>query len=182
MSSLLYLLLTSLIISGSAIVSAQSTTGPVISFDDTSQAAFIPWSWVVKPDAGQVACPAASATLGTFAAVNGVVAALNLVIGNRVVLYSLSCGMLGKPGSHSWRYMWLVTFGIQLAANALVAWLYRITPGYNDSASTWQLVLFFTTRPRLGWLVMNAMFQITRDADEQVPVISTITTITTIIC
>ena len=176
MSSLLYLLLTSLILSSSALVSAQSTTDTVTSSDDAARAAFIPWSWVVKPGAGQVNCPSASATLRTFAIVNGVVVFLSLIVGNRAFLYSLSGKRLGKSSSHTWRYMWLVTFGLQLAANALVASIYT-SSGNKNSPTIWQLVLFFTTRPRLGWLVLSSISHFTI-SDEQVSVITTITTIT----
>jgi hypothetical protein len=173
MSSLLHLLLTSLILSGSAPISAQSTTNTATSSDDAARAAFIPWSWVIKPDGGQVSCPSASATLGTFAVVNAVVTVLSLFMGNRLLLHYLSGGKLGKPESHSWRYMWLVTFGLQLAANAIVARIYTRS-GNEDSPRIWQLVLFFTTRPRLGWLVMNLVSPFY----EQVLIITTITTIT----
>jgi hypothetical protein len=160
MSSFSFLALISLAF---VLAAAQSTNITINTSDDGARSALIPWSWVVKPDLAHPVCPAASSTLATFAAVNGVVVILNIVTGNRVVLNYISCGMLGKPGSHSWRYMWLVSLASQLGANALVAYLYRITPGYNDSATIVQLVLFFTTRPRLGWLVMNGLSQIVED-------------------
>lgn len=121
---------------------------------DESQAAFIPWSWYLKPDNPQHICPSPTSILGTFGAVNAIVALLNLVFGHRVVINFITCGYFGKPRGSTWWFMFMVPLGIQLSANAFIAYLYKTTPGYKLEFTVLDLMLFYTTRPRLGWIVL----------------------------
>jgi hypothetical protein len=67
----------------------------------------------------------------------------------------MSCGMLGKPESRSWIYMWMVPVGLQLAANALIAFIIRKAPGYHADFHIYELMLFLLARPRLSWIILG---------------------------
>lgn len=120
-----------------------------------SQAEFIPWNWSVKSSNTDTVCPAPSSILGTFGATNVVVSLTNLVFGNRILVHKISLGVLGKPRGNKWWIWFIIPLGIQLGANALVAYLYKHTPGYEEGFTITDLVFFYTTRPRLGWLVLT---------------------------
>ncbi|KAH0556376.1 hypothetical protein GP486_005699 [Trichoglossum hirsutum] len=115
---------------------------------------YIPWEWSVTPTNARadVTCPPPSAILGTFAVVNVIVGVLSIVCGHRRVTKKLTCKMFGHKNSTSWTWMWIVIVGLQLGANALVAKIIKLTPGYHQGFRTWQLTLFFTARPRVSWI------------------------------
>jgi hypothetical protein len=117
--------------------------------------AYTPWNWTVQHDQSTaiVKCPSPGQILGTFAAVNIVVAIGGVTFGHRLVVKRLTCGMLGKRNSSSWKFFWIMPLGLQLGANALIAFLIKITPGYQHGFSVYQLTLFLCARPRLTWFI-----------------------------
>jgi len=125
--------------------------------DISQQSPLVPFDWVITPAGGGPAkiCPGPSLILGTFAAINAAAGLASLVLGSRRVIRMLTCGMLGKPDSKAWGYMWIVNLALQLGANVVVALLIKSTPGYLSTFSVGELVLFFTTRPRLGWMFLS---------------------------
>ncbi|KAI9774138.1 MAG: hypothetical protein M1840_005231 [Geoglossum simile] len=112
---------------------------------------YIPWEWSVTPEA-DATCPPPKAILGTFAVVNIIVGVLSIICGHRRVTKVLTCKLFGHKNSTSWKWMWIVIVGLQLGANALIAKIIKLTPGYDQGFRTWQLTLFFTARPRVSWI------------------------------
>jgi hypothetical protein len=118
--------------------------------------AYLPWKWTVANTlAANAKCPSISANLGVFAATNGIVSVLSIVVGNRLVAKALTCGVFGKKQSSSYWYIWMVAFAVQLGGNALIAYLIKRNPGYGDDFAIWQLMLFYTARPRLSWAILQ---------------------------
>ena len=119
---------------------------------------YIPWSWRVQPNEGSDAdgtCPSAAQILGTFAFVNVVVSVISLIVGNSKVIRFLTCSFCGSDDdSETWFYMFLFPLATNLGANALIAYLYKTTPGFGNTFTIGDLILFFTTRPRLSWIVL----------------------------
>jgi hypothetical protein len=117
-------------------------------------ASYLPTKWTIKPtDPTVTKCPPFSAILGTFAAVNVIVAAIGILVGHRIVIKRLSCGLFGKRDSYStWIYMWVVSAGLQVGSNAIVSTLMLSVPGYTNTFTVTELTLVFLARPRLGWL------------------------------
>ena len=134
---------------------------------------FLPWKWTVAhlgsiflitddspnyyPPQNPFDCPSVSHVLGLFATVNAVVSVLGVILGNRKVARMLSCRILGKERSRAWRFLWVIPLGLQLGANALVTALIQQTPGYGWGFSFTDLMLFYTARPRLSWLILNLL-------------------------
>ncbi|KAF1998218.1 hypothetical protein P154DRAFT_604074 [Amniculicola lignicola CBS 123094] len=121
----------------------------------------LPWGWTITPkDDSLIICPSASRILGTFALVNVVVTALSVVFGNRYTLYRLTGRRFFKDkNSKLHRIMWILTVALQLGANALIGWIFQKTPGYNANFKIWELMLFFTVRPRLSWISLMLLSQ-----------------------
>ncbi|KAH7138750.1 hypothetical protein B0J11DRAFT_588213 [Dendryphion nanum] len=119
----------------------------------------LPWGWTITAkDTSLVTCPSAARVLGTFAIVNVLVTILGVLFGNRYVLHRLACGKYFKDkNSKAHRLMWLVNVGIQLGANALVGAIIQRAPGYNANFKIWELMLFFTVRPRLSWIILMVL-------------------------
>jgi hypothetical protein len=138
-------------------VTAQNSTEEGSSTLVLTRNEIIPWKWTLKPDTsiGQHTCPTPAETLGTFAIVNALVVISNLVFGHRKVLNRLTGRFFGHPTSRAWRFMFLVPLTMQLVGNFLVAARYSSIRGYNKSVNVGQLVLFYSARPRLGWLVLR---------------------------
>jgi hypothetical protein len=113
--------------------------------------ALLPFSWAVAPERGVPAtCPSPKTILGTFAAITVTVSLLGLLVGHRTFVRTISCHLFGNPGSRAYLYTWVFSLGIHLAANALVAIVIKHTTGYGSSFSIWQLMLFYTARPRIS--------------------------------
>ena len=53
--------------------------------------------------------------------------------------------------------MFLVPLITQLGANAFIAYLYQHTTGFGQGFTIIDLMLFYTTRPRMGWLVLTCV-------------------------
>jgi hypothetical protein len=98
-------------------------------------------------------CPSPAAILGIFAAVNGVVSVLSVICGHQRVINIVTFKLCGHEDSKSWRYMWIVSVGLQLAANAAVAALIRNAAGI-DTFKIWDFMLFYVARPRLSWVIV----------------------------
>lgn len=120
-----------------------------------TQAEFIPWDWYITPNLPNYVCPSSTSILVTFGVVNVLVSLLNLIMGHRQVVNKVSFGLFGKELGNSWMFMFLMPLGVQLGANAFIAYLYENTPGYEQGFSIVDLMLFYTTRPRLGWIVLS---------------------------
>jgi formate/nitrite transporter FocA (FNT family) len=67
----------------------------------------------------------------------------------------VTCGALGKVTSKSWKYMWIFTVLLNLAANALIAAIIKQAPGYLADFKVWELMLFLLARPRLSWIILG---------------------------
>ncbi|ORY18927.1 hypothetical protein BCR34DRAFT_595761 [Clohesyomyces aquaticus] len=119
----------------------------------------LPWGWSITPqDDHLLLCPSASRILGTFALVNALVTALSIPFGNRVFLNWLTHRRFFKnPDSVDHRWTWIITVGLQLSANALVGYIFQRSPGYNANFKIWELMLFFTVRPRLSWIALTVL-------------------------
>lgn len=116
----------------------------------------LPWGWTITAeDATLVTCPSASRVLGTFALVNVAVTTLGVIFGNRYVLNRLTCGrFFNNKDSKTHRFMWIINVALQLGANALIGAIVQRTPGYKADFKIWELMLFFTVRPRLSWIAL----------------------------
>jgi hypothetical protein len=77
-----------------------------------------------------------------------------------------SFGLLGDRNSKSWIWTWLIPLSLQLGANALIATIYKATPGYGFGFQIYDLFLFWTTRPRLSWIVLAALINIGAEDDK----------------
>ena len=127
---------------------------------------YIPWSWRVEPNnnlssGSEDFCPSTASILGTFAIINIAVSLLSLVAGNRKVIAFLSCDWCnGDDDETTWFYMFIFPLGLNLGPNALIAYLYQTTPGFGDKFTIGELTLFYTTRPRLAWLLLVVFMNI----------------------
>ncbi|KAF2464644.1 uncharacterized protein BDR25DRAFT_380904 [Lindgomyces ingoldianus] len=120
-------------------------------------AELLPWSWKISPQAQTTKCPPFAEYASIFIGVNIVAAIVSAVFGNRRVVRRLTCGLMGKPLSRSFLYMWIVTLALNLGANAINAWLIKKTPGYDATFGIGELVLLFCLRPRVGWIVLGLL-------------------------
>ena len=123
-----------------------------------SPSSYVPWSWQVRPNNGtgrEDFCPSTASILATFAAVNVLVSIIGLLAGNRQIISWMSFGFLdGENDKDTWFYMFMFPLCINLGSNALIAYLYEMTPGFGHRFTIWDLTLFYTTKPRLSWLVL----------------------------
>jgi hypothetical protein len=53
--------------------------------------------------------------------------------------------------------MWIISVGLQLGANAIIATLIKHTVGFDDDFTIAQMVLFYTARPRLAWIFLSLL-------------------------
>ena len=140
-------------------VSLYATTGFAL---DPSE--WIPWSWQVRPGSSWSSldfCPSTAWILGTFAIVNVLVSLACLVIGNRRFIKFITCHCCdGEDDKITWFYMFIFPLGLNLGSNALIAYLYKTTPGFGNGFTIWDLTLFYTTRPRLAWLMLVVFMNI----------------------
>ncbi|KAF2199488.1 hypothetical protein GQ43DRAFT_464779 [Delitschia confertaspora ATCC 74209] len=137
----------------------------------SSHAELLPWRWTITANDPTVSCPSSSAILGTLAIVNILVSALSILFGNRRVLHWVFCRRWFKTlDSHAYRYMWAVNVGLQLGANALIAVIFQRAPGYHADFKVWELMLFFTVRPRLSWIALGLLGPLSLEKGEQITV------------
>ena len=123
--------------------------------NETARYLPIPWT-ITSLDPSTHTCPSPSSLLGTFAIVNGIVSLLAVLFGHRRVVEELTCGYFGKRQSQSWKILWIIPVGLQLAANACIALLIQKTDGYAANFKITELMLWLTARPRLSWIVLGA--------------------------
>ena len=125
---------------------------------------YVPWSWQVRPDrelGSDGSCPSSGWILLTFAFVNVLVSVISLFTGHQGVIRFFTCGYLGKDDAKvTWFYMFSLPLALNLGSNALIAYLYKTTPGFGDHFGIWDLTLFYTTRPRLGWILLVIIMNI----------------------
>lgn len=128
-----------------------------IATQDPDTLDLLPWNWTVTSlDPQASPCPSESSILATFAAVNGVVSLLALILGHQKVVKRLSCGILTGEG-RPWLGMWIVPLGLQLAANAAIAAVIKGNTNYAADFAVWEFMLFLAARPRLSWIVLGAL-------------------------
>ncbi|ORY19049.1 hypothetical protein BCR34DRAFT_595875 [Clohesyomyces aquaticus] len=125
----------------------------------------LPWTWSITAD-DPSKCPSPSAILGTFAAVNVLVSVLAVITGHRLVVKFCTFGKFGNH-ENSWTYMWLVSLGTQLGANVLVGYLIQRASGFSANYSIGDLVLLYTARPRLSFLVLSLLSLVRNDPYDQ---------------
>lgn len=98
-------------------------------------------------------CPTPSAILLNFAVVNLVVAGAGVILGHAGVMKRISGGLLGQRNSGLWVVIWIPVTGLQILANALVAVAIKWVAGYSTGFTVLQLAVFYTVRPRIGWIL-----------------------------
>ncbi|KAG9232774.1 hypothetical protein BJ875DRAFT_465936 [Amylocarpus encephaloides] len=130
-----------------------------------SQSGYIPWAWYVTTSDSTSSCPSVARSLGTFAAVNGVVAILSAILCHRKVVQVWSFKKCGNPESKMWYWGWIIPLTLQLGSNVVIATIYKTTPGYETGFSIADLFLFWTTRPRLSWLILGLLIGIGAEVD-----------------
>jgi hypothetical protein len=115
---------------------------------------YLPWNWTITANAN-ANCPPPSSILGTFAIVNVLVSIGSLIVAHSGVTRFISCGLGGKDGSTAWRYTWPFPLGFQLASNALIAYVIKNTADYESTYPVARLMLLYTARPRLSFIVLG---------------------------
>ncbi|KAK4118213.1 hypothetical protein N657DRAFT_675685 [Parathielavia appendiculata] len=120
----------------------------------------IPVEWIIAPlnvTAGQ--CPDRAQNLQLFGIINAIVAGLVLLLGCRPLVRYLTGGVLGSPTRFSPFWTWLVSFGLQVAANAVVSRLVVATPGY-EHLSMLHVFALYASRPRINqiWTGLLRLF------------------------
>jgi hypothetical protein len=95
-------------------------------------AAYLPWSWTIKPFvSSNITYSHVSSVLGTFAVVNAVVGLLNILLSHRLIAKKLACGLFGRRERKLWKFLWALPTGLQLGLNAIIAAVIKRTPGYD---------------------------------------------------
>jgi hypothetical protein len=128
---------------------------------------YLPWDWTIKSlDPSFAPCPPSSTILGTYAVVNVVTAVVSILLGHRKVTKFLTCHACGKEGSRAYYFTWIFPCGLQLAANALNAWIMKNSPHYAGTFSVSEIMLFYTARPRLSFIFLCYLVRWTSDDDD----------------
>jgi hypothetical protein len=127
-------------------------------YETRDPAALLPWKWTIVPkDPSITTGSPPSHILGTYAAVNIVVSVLGILSGYRPFVHRLTCKLLGKKDSKSWKFMWIIPVGLQLCANALVALIILRDPSRLSSFAIGELILLLVTRPRLSFAFLGGL-------------------------
>ena len=134
---------------------------PPIDLSYHPQAVYLPFDWYVMNET-YTSCPTQASILITFAAINVAVSLLSLVFGHEKVIRLFTPRCLQSKSHQMWGVTCLVPLGIQLAANALVAYIYKTQPGYGQGFAIHDLTLFFITRPRLSWFFLAVLMPLGR--------------------
>jgi hypothetical protein len=122
---------------------------------NTTNNQYFPWSWSVSSQFEHPSCPPSSSILGLYAAINAICTVLSVLAGNSFIIRTITCGLFGNEDGKPWRYMWILPFSLQLGANACIAALTKAVPGYDNQFKIWELMLFYTLRPRLAWIILG---------------------------
>lgn len=148
------------------LVLALATTNDTSNATTSPQAHLVPWKWHVKPNMLDYVFPSSASTLGNIRRRERTRRYFQPDFRTQKVISFLSCGCCGRPYSNNhWWFMFLFALGLNLGANALIAFLYLSNPGYGQGFSIGQLTLFWTTRPRLGWFALSLMMYYNRGDD-----------------
>jgi hypothetical protein len=133
----------------------------------------LPGSWLITSKQSNTKCPSHSALLGTFAIVNIISAIFSVLFGHRIVIYTLTCGLFGKPRvvSSSWKFTWIFPFGLHIAANAIIASILTRDSGSTSLFSIGELVFLYTARPRMAWIALVPLGMFYGVANRQVSLI-----------
>lgn len=118
---------------------------------------FIPWTWTITPrHTASHQCLSPSSILATYAVVDVVISVLTIALGHRVFVNTITCGCFGRQGSTSWGILWIFQLALQLGANAWIAVLATRADVFitENQPSIGDLVLLYTTRPRMTWMVL----------------------------
>lgn len=114
----------------------------------------IPFEWIVSPrDIDGASCPNGSNILAWFAATEGVITALTLIVAHRSFIHRLSCRFLGKRRSNSVWITWTIPFVCQLIANAIIAGVVGNTPGYGH-LNKLHIFTAYMSRPRFYFVAL----------------------------
>ena len=126
------------------------------------QAQYIPWSWYVRPIAADTSkvCPSVGTTLAKYSIVNVLVTCLSLIVGYSSFVKSVTCQYCGKANAIGWMFTWIISVLLHLGANAVLGAIYLREPGYGPTFRIHDLMLFYTTRPRLAWLILTMCMRI----------------------
>lgn len=110
--------------------------------------------WVIaRNDGSTEGCPSRTKILVTFAVVNILMAIFAVIAGHRKVVNKATFGVLGKESKFkAYNFMWITTVGLNLAASATNAFIMKNTKGYGERFDVGQVMLFYTTRPRITWI------------------------------
>jgi hypothetical protein len=126
---------------------------------DVAYLGLFPWRWQVRNETGtngttpQSDCASASAELGSFAVINLIVLLVSVLLSRRTFVERMTFGRCGKAGSSMWILTGVLSFMLSVAANFINALLVHHSPGYGH-VPVGSLVLFWSTRPRMAWIVI----------------------------
>lgn len=135
----------------------------------SSRAALIPWTWYIHSSYSDHECPSITSTLTTFALVNALGAIVGLLFGHRKVVKRITCGCFGKEdGGETWWFTFIFPLCLHFGANVLVAFLYRLPPGSGQGFNIGDLILFYTTRPRFGWIILSVLMLVGKDDSQKI--------------
>jgi hypothetical protein len=113
-----------------------------------------PWGRGDGPSAPDPSCPSANHILTTYAVTTLVISAISLVAGNRKVIKFLTFGLLGRRGSNSWKWTWLLTFSLQVVAAVTIASIIKREKDFVIEFNVTLLALLLLTRPRLSFFFL----------------------------
>lgn len=121
---------------------------------------YLPWSWQITPiDPADRDCPSPAHILIVYCATTIATTIAGLILGCQPVARKWSFGKLGKESqqSSSWAWAWLIQLGLHFGSDLVNAYLVVHADGYNTELMPqfWDLALFYTTRPRLAWIILT---------------------------
>lgn len=103
------------------------------------------------------ACPTRAHVLGTFAVVNVISSIVSVLLSHSGTVKIVTFGKFGNSESEAWKYLWILPFGLQLAANAIIGALIWRTPNYIVNAGIFYIMLFYTVRPRFTFVLLGLL-------------------------
>jgi hypothetical protein len=125
-----------------------------------SREIYLPWIWATKPiDPSKHKSPTVLFILLTYLAVNSLTSVLGIMLSHRTVVRKISCGLLGKDKSNSWKWLWVVQLGLHFGADIIAAYITIHAAGWDQERAPkfWDLALFYASRPRLAWLLLGQL-------------------------
>jgi hypothetical protein len=61
----------------------------------------------------------------------------------------------GNSSKKTLKFTWIISVGLQLIGNAIIAGIFKNTPGYGSDFTVTQLTFFYAARPRFAWIVLG---------------------------